>query len=53
MRKLFPLFGSIAGGYLGWWLGSSFGLMTAFLLSVTGSGIGIYFGARFGGMYGD
>lgn len=53
MRKLFTLTGSIIGGYAGWWLGDNGGLMFAFLLSMVGTGVGMFFGARFGRMYGS
>jgi hypothetical protein len=37
---------STAGGYLGWWLGESVGLMTAFSLSSAGTLLGLYGGYR-------
>lgn len=46
MKKLFTFIGSTLGSYAGWWLGSGVGLMTSFLLSVLGLGLGIWFGAR-------
>ncbi len=35
------------GGSLGWWLGAKVGLMTAYMLSVVGSSLGLYLGRRF------
>ncbi|MFH2037059.1 MAG: hypothetical protein ABIJ45_11695 [Candidatus Zixiibacteriota bacterium] len=43
MRKV--LITIICSG-LGWWIGDFFGLMTAFILSMIGTGLGIYFGQR-------
>jgi hypothetical protein len=31
---------------VGWWLGLSIGFMTAFMLSMVGTGIGMYAGNR-------
>ena len=42
----------ILGGWLGWWLGDKVGLMTAFLLSTVGTGLGLYLGRRFTEFYG-
>jgi hypothetical protein len=41
------LVGASAGGAIGWWLGARVGVMTAFFLSVIGTGIGIYLGRLF------
>ena len=46
MRKLFVLVGASAGSYLGWWLGATVGFMTAFTLSMVGTGVGMYAGSR-------
>jgi hypothetical protein len=46
MEKLFLLIGTTLGGYLGWWLGSQWGLMTAFILSIVGTGGGLYLARR-------
>jgi hypothetical protein len=37
-----------AGGWLGWWLGERFGIMTAFILSTLGSLGGVVLGWRIG-----
>ena len=46
MRKPLAILGAVAGSALGWWLGSFIGIMTAFILSMVGTGFGIYVGAR-------
>jgi hypothetical protein len=44
--KLFGLLGASAGGALGWWAGARVGLMTAFIVSVVGTGAGMYAARR-------
>jgi hypothetical protein len=39
--------GATVGGWIGWWLGAFVGIMTAFFLSIIGSGVGLYWGRRF------
>jgi len=46
MGKLFSFLGATIGGYAGWFLGAKVGFMTAFVLSIVGTGIGIYYGRR-------
>jgi len=46
MEKLIVLVGSSVGGALGWWLGAQVGIMTAFFVSMVGTGAGIYFARR-------
>ena len=46
MKKLVGFIGATAGGAVGWWLGDVVGFMTAFLLSMVGTGVGMYAGAR-------
>jgi hypothetical protein len=46
MSKLLTLVGATVGGYAGWWLGAFAGTMTAYMLSMVGTGLGIYFGRR-------
>jgi len=46
MMKLFGFVGATLGSYLGWWAGSRFGIMTSFMLSMIGTGFGIYFGRK-------
>ncbi len=52
MKKLIVLITSTAGGAAGWWLGARVGIMTAFLVSMVGTGVGIFYGARFAKTYG-
>ena len=46
MSKLFAFLGASLGGWLGWWLGAHVGIMTAFFVSMIGTGAGIYAGHR-------
>lgn len=46
LTKILGFFGATLGGALGWWLGDALGVMTAFLLSMVGTGVGMYAGAR-------
>jgi hypothetical protein len=46
MSKLLILLGASVGGAIGWWLGARVGIMTAFVVSMLGTGIGVYVGRR-------
>jgi uncharacterized membrane protein YbhN (UPF0104 family) len=46
MTKLMGFIGATLGSAVGWWLGAKVGMMTAFMVSTVGSGVGIYFGRR-------
>jgi len=46
VKKLFGFIGATIGGYAGWALGALYGTMTAFMLSIVGTGVGIYFAAK-------
>ena len=46
MRKPLTILGAFVGSTLGWWLGSFVGIMTAFVVSMVGTGFGIYLGSR-------
>ncbi len=46
MKKILMLVYSTAGSAAGWWLGARVGIMTAFMLSMVGLGIGLWAGAR-------
>jgi uncharacterized protein YcfJ len=46
MIKLMGFLGATIGGYAGWALGARFGTMTAFMVSMVGTGLGIYVGRR-------
>jgi hypothetical protein len=47
MNKLLVLIGTSIGGSAGWWLGAHVGFMTAFMLSVVGTGVSLYYTRRF------
>jgi len=49
MSKLLTLLGGTVGGAIGWWLGARVGIMTAFFVSVVGTGAGVYAGRRIAG----
>jgi hypothetical protein len=51
MSKLFMLIGSTLGSYAGWWLGAHVGVMSAFIVSMVGTGLGIYGGRRVAQQY--
>lgn len=51
MTKLFGFIGATAGGYVGWYLGAPVGTMTAFMISMIGSGAGLYYGRKLGDYY--
>jgi hypothetical protein len=44
--KLIGFVGATIGGYAGWYLGAPVGIMTAFMLSMVGSGAGLWFGRK-------
>lgn len=46
MSWLFGVIGATIGGWLGWWLASSAGLFTAFVVSMVGTALGLYYGKR-------
>jgi uncharacterized membrane protein YbhN (UPF0104 family) len=46
MSKLFGFVGATLGSSAGWWLGAHVGFMTAFFMSVLGTGAGLYAGRR-------
>ena len=52
MLKLYSFIGATAGGSAGWALGSPAGIMTAFVLSIVGTAVGIYAGRRVAHYYG-
>lgn len=51
MSKLFMLIGSTIGSYAGWWMGAHIGMMTAFAVSMVGTGAGIYYGRQLAQRY--
>jgi len=46
MGKLLGFVGASLVGSIGWWMGASAGVMTAFFLSMIGTGLGMYAGRR-------
>ena len=46
MRKLLSFIGATIGGYAGWYVGAVVGTMTAFSLSMVGTGVGMYIAYR-------
>ncbi len=46
MKKVITLTTTTVGSAAGWWLGSDFGIMTAFMVSIVGFGIGLYYGTK-------
>lgn len=51
MTKLLGFVGATVGSYVGWWAGAGIGITTAFMLSMVGTGAGIYAGRRFAQRY--
>jgi uncharacterized membrane protein YeaQ/YmgE (transglycosylase-associated protein family) len=52
MRKLLVFVGAMIGSYAGWYIGAPAGIMTAFIVGMIGTGVGIYAGNRIGKHYG-
>jgi hypothetical protein len=46
MTKVLSLTGATLGGAIGWAIGQPFGIFTAFLVSMVGTGAGLYAGRR-------
>ncbi len=46
MNKLCIIIGMTVLGWVGWWLGAYFGVLTGFVLSGIGSMAGVYLGWR-------
>ena len=46
LGKMLSFIGATIGGAIGWWAGAYIGMMTAFMISMVGTGIGIYAGRR-------
>jgi hypothetical protein len=46
VRKLCIFVGATVGSYAGWALGAHAGIMTAYMLSMVGTGVGMYAGHR-------
>jgi len=46
LAALLSFLGATVGGWIGWILGKPVGFGTAFVLSIIGSGLGMYYGRR-------
>ena len=44
VSKLLAFVGATIGGWIGWYLGAFIGTFTAFMVSIVGTGVGIYAG---------
>jgi hypothetical protein len=53
MEMLLSFIGASMVGAVGWWLGERVGFMTAFMLSMVGTGIGMYAGRKAARYYFD
>lgn len=51
MTKLLAFFGMTVGGWIGWAVGAPMGMFAAFILSIVGTGAGLYLGRRIGSDY--
>lgn len=51
MKKLIVLLVSTVGSSMGWWLGAHVGIMTAFMVSMVGTGLGIWGGVKLAKRY--
>ncbi|MEX2049211.1 MAG: hypothetical protein WEB90_06510 [Gemmatimonadota bacterium] len=47
MKRLLDLMGMTVGGWLGWVAGAPAGIFTAFVVSMVGTGLGLYLVRRF------
>lgn len=52
MVKFYAFLGATIGGYAGWAVGARIGFFTAFIVSMAGTGLGIYYGRRIAQYYG-
>ena len=46
LGKMLTFIGATVGGAIGWWAGNFVGFMTAFFVSMVGTGFGIWAGRR-------
>ncbi len=47
MTKLFSFIGATAGGYAGWFIAEGAGFFAAFVVSMIGTGVGMYYGRKY------
>ena len=46
MTKVIIFITATVTGAIGWWIGDTVGIMTAFIVSTVFSGVGIYYGRK-------
>ena len=46
MKGLLKFAGMSAGGWVGWFIGAPISIYTAFMVSIVGSGVGLYYTQR-------
>lgn len=46
LAALLSFAGATVGGYAGWYIGKPFGFTMAFIVSMVGSGFGMYYGRQ-------
>jgi hypothetical protein len=51
MERMLTMLGMFILGSLGWWIGEFVGIFTAAILSLVGSGLGLYLGRRIAAEY--
>ena len=51
MTKLLALIGMSVGGWVGWAVGARVSIFTAFIVSMIGTGVGLYAANRFSKQY--
>jgi hypothetical protein len=51
MKKLFSFIGASVLGWAGWAIGAPVGMVTAFIVSMIGTGLGMYFGVKLANRY--
>jgi hypothetical protein len=51
MKKMAGFIGATVGGYAGWYAGNHWGFMTAFILSMVGTGFGMYYAWKWASQY--
>ncbi|MET0398774.1 MAG: hypothetical protein ABW277_18430 [Longimicrobiaceae bacterium] len=49
MTRMLGFLGMTVGGWAGWWAGAHVGITTAFMVSMVGTGAGLYYGRRLAG----
>jgi len=51
MSRMIDLLGMTVGGWVGWAIGDTISLFVAIILSIVGTGVGLYLGRRWLGDY--